>query len=137
MCPKCSEDQQLEAGGQHPFNRGESPPPLPRGEEGNQGRPGITTCKGNVGVYMMLLRFTFDCTAPQSPQIRPILMGYLGFQSYFSKSVFRFYLQCHDFPLQCLDFTNRLLQREHPLVEMSSRSKCLSPLTCSSVWSDC
>lgn len=77
MRPKCSEDQ-LEAGGQQ--HSTEEKHHWLIGER-KKIKGGVTICKGNVGVYMTLSRVTFDCTAPQSPQIRPILMGYLGFQS--------------------------------------------------------
>lgn len=81
MNPKCSGDQQLEAGGRHLYNRGEAPP-IHWGK-------GRTSCKAwshhlqreSRGVCDAVRRFTFDCTAPQSPQIWPILMGYLGFNS--------------------------------------------------------
>lgn len=78
---KCSEDQQLEAGGQHPFDKREAPTAA-SGTRKEIWRPKAIICEGNIGVYMMLLRrFTFDCTTPQSPHVRPILMGYLGFKS--------------------------------------------------------
>lgn len=81
-------------------------------------------------MYMMLLRFTFDCTAPQSPQIGQSSWATSASKVNFSKSVFRFYLQCHDFPLQCFVFTHWLLQRGQRRAEMSSRSECVSHLTC-------
>lgn len=78
MNPKCSGDQQLEAGGQRPHTGGST---LFTGGDGEgHMRPGVLICNGNVGVYAILgRRFSFDCTGPRSPQIRPILLGYLGF----------------------------------------------------------
>lgn len=127
MHPKCSEAQQ-------PFKRGEAPLAY-RGEEENQRRPRVTMCKGRVGVVMILLRTTFDCTAPRSPQIRPILMGYLGFQVSFSLS-FASAFSATIFHCSVPTSQNRLLQREQRLAVMGRRSKCLSHLTCRSVWSD-
>lgn len=80
---KCSEDQQREAGGQHPYGKREAPTAA-SGTRKEIRRPEAIICEGNIGVYMMLLRrLTSDCTAPQSPHVRPTLMGYLGFKSSF------------------------------------------------------
>lgn len=82
MNPKCAGAQQLEAGTHAPG----AAAPL-RGRRKEDSEAPALLWKGSVVVYVMLgRRFSFDCTAPQSPQIRPILMGYLGFKSSFQLS---------------------------------------------------
>ena len=65
MNPKRSGDQQLELeAGTHPAEE-KSHRGLAGEKAGSPARPGISICKGKVGVSVMLLRrLTFDCTAP-------------------------------------------------------------------------